>query len=347
MSERKSLTNPKSKKLLVVTDTWEPQVNGVVRTLRSLISSLACMGVQVDTITPQQFFNVPHPTHPDIRLALNAWPKCGRMIERLKPEYIFIVTEGPLGMASRHYCLRKQLNFVTSFTTNFPKYLQSRLGIPEAWTFNWLRWFHAPAASVLVASRSMRRELKQRGFRNARLWTRGVDTELFRPRGESVFTDLKRPIWLYVGRIAQEKNLDAFLSMSIDGTKVVVGEGSALRRLRLKYPEAVFVGNKHGEELARHYSSGDVFVFPSKSETFGLVLLEALASGTPIAAYPVTGPMDIVTSSDVGVLHSDLRQAALGALSLSSVNCRRHAVKFKWEHCAEMLMQCIPSNDWH
>ena len=334
-------------KLLIVTDTWEPQVNGVVRTLRSVADCLRQLNYQITMITPDQFFNVPHPAYPDIRLALNSWPKCGAMIDRLQPEYILIATEGPLGIAARRYCVHRNLHFTTSFTTNFPKYLRLRLGIPEKWTFDWLRWFHTPADSMLVAAQSMRRELMERGFRNVRAWSRGVDTELFRPHGETIFEGLERPIWLYVGRIAKEKNIDAFLSMCIGGTKVVVGVGPALARLRRYYPEAVFVGEKHGEDLARHYASGDVFVFPSKTDTFGLVLLEALASGTPVAAYPVTGPVDIITSEDVGILHSDLKQAALGALPLSGSDCREHATRFTWQNCAQTLVQNLAPNRWN
>ena len=333
-------------KLLIVTDTWEPQVNGVVRTLRNVIHRLGRLDYQIKMITPDQFINVPHPAYPDIRLALNSWPKCGKMIERLQPDCIFIATEGPLGVASRRFCVRRKLHFTTSFTTHFPKYLRLRLKIPETWTFNWLRWFHAPADSMLVAAQTMRNELVQRGFGNVRPWSRGVDAELFRPHEDTVFPDLERPIWLYVGRVAQEKNLDAFLSMSVKGTKVVVGEGPALGRLRRYYPQAIFIGEKHGKELARHYASGDVFVFPSKTDTFGLVLLEALATGTPVAAYPVTGPLDVITSGDVGTLHPDLKQAALGALSLNRQDCREHALKFTWDRCAQTLVQHLVSNSW-
>ena len=336
-------------KILIVTDTWEPQVNGVVRTLRNVIDRLGRLDYQIKMITPDQFINVPHPAYPDIRLVLNSWPKCGEMIERLQPDCIFIATEGPLGVASRRFCVHRKLHFTTSFTTHFPRYLRLRLKIPESWTFNWLRWFHAPADGMLVAAPTMRNELVQRGFSNVRPWSRGVDAELFRPHKsheDTVFPGLGRPIWLYVGRVAEEKNLDAFLSMSVKGTKVVVGEGPALGRLRRHYPQAIFIGEKHGKDLARHYASGDVFVFPSKTDTFGLVLLEALATGTPVAAYPVTGPLDVVTSGDVGTLHPDLKQAALGALSLNRQECREHALRFTWDHCAQTLVQHLVSNTW-
>ena len=333
-------------KLLVVTDTWHPQVNGVVRTLSSIIGYLGQFGHQVTMVTPDQFCTIPHPASPDIRLALDTWPKLGRMIGRLQPSFIFIVTEGPLGTAARCYCARRDLHFTTSFTTHFPSYLRLRTGIPERWTFAWLRWFHSRSDSILVATQSMSQELEKRGFKNIRAWSRGVDTELFRPRDEPVFAGLARPIWLYVGRIAAEKNLDAFLGMPIRGTKVAVGTGPALEKLQRKYPEAIFVGEKRGEELAQHYADSDVFVFPSKTETFGIVMIEALASGTPVAAYPVTGPLDVIMSDRVGVLHSDLKQAALGALSLNREDCREYARRFTWENCARTLQQHLVCNRW-
>ena len=334
-------------KILIVTDTWEPQVNGVVRTLRSLVACLREMNYQVALITPDEFFSIPHPAYPDIRLALNTWPGLGRKIGASRPDYIFIATEGPLGMAARRHCIRRKLHFTTAFTTHYPKYMRQRLGVPESWTFRWLRWFHSQGDGVLVAAPSMRRELASRGFRNVRAWSRGVDTELFRPYGEDIFTGLERPVWLYVGRVAEEKNVDDFLCMGIRGTKVVVGDGPALARLRRKYPEAVFMGEKHGEELARHYSSSDVFVFPSKTDTFGLVMLEALACGTPVAAYPVTGPVDVITSNEVGVLHTDLEMAAETAMSLSNDDCREYALGYTWESCARTLACHMVPNRWY
>ena len=336
-----------SAKILIVTDAWHPQVNGVVRTIDTVRSHLSQFGHDVTMITPDQFFSVPCPTYPDISLGLNIWPKLGRMIDRLQPEYIFLPTEGPLGVAARLHCKSRKLHFTTNYNTKFPQYIRLRFGIPEKWTYGWLRWFHAPADSLLVTTTSMQDELAEQGFKNLRIWSRGVDADLFRPSSEPVFDGLERPIWLYVGRIAVEKNLDAFLSMSIEGTKVLVGAGPSLGELKRKYPDAVFVGEKHGEELARHYAAADVFVFPSKTDTFGLVMIEALASGTPVAAYPVTGPVDVITSDKVGVLDADLRQAALGALSLSSGDCREFALGFSWENCAHALEQYLVSNRWN
>ncbi len=333
-------------KLLVVTDTWQPQVNGVVRTLSSIIGYLEKFGNQVILLTPDAFRTVPHPASPDIRLALDTWPKLGRMISKLKPDFIFIVTEGPLGTSARCYCARRDLRFTTSFTTNFPSYFRLRTGIPERWIYAWLRWFHSPSDSVLVATKSMRQKLRERGFKNVRSWSRGVDTELFKPRDQPVFAGLERPIWLYVGRVAVEKNLDAFLGMPIGGTKVVVGAGPALKKLRRKHPAARFVGEKHGEVLGQYYADSDVFVFPSKTDTFGIVMIEALASGTPVAAYPVTGPIDIIGNSRVGVLHTDLKQAALEALAINRNDCREYALGFMWERCARTLQRHLVGNSW-
>ena len=335
----------KQAKILIVTDTWEPQVNGVVCTLRSLVACLREMDYHVALIKPDEFFSIPHPAYPDIRLAINTWPKLGRKIGELQPEYIFIATEGPLGMAARRYCIRRKLHFTTAFTTHYPKYMRQRLGIPESWTFRWLKWFHSQADGVLVAAPSMRRELAARGFGNIHSWSRGVDIELFRPRDVEVFAGVQRPVWLYVGRVAEEKNIDAFLSMGMEGTKVVVGDGPALARLRRRYDEAIFLGEKHGEELARHYSSADVLVFPSKSDTFGLVMLEALACGTPVAAYPVTGPLDIINER-VGALHDDLQTAAETALSISSDACREYALGFTWGACSRSLARHLCLNRW-
>ena len=320
-------------------------MNGVVRTLKSLVACLREMDYQVALIKPDEFFSIPHPAYPDIRLAINTWPRLDRKIGELQPEYIFIATEGPLGMAARRYCIRRKLHFTTAFTTHYPKYMRQRLGIPESWTFRWLKWFHSPADSVLVAAPSMRRELAARGFGNIRSWSRGVDAELFRPRDVDVFARLRRPVWLYVGRVAEEKNIEAFLSMGIEGTKVVVGDGPASARLRRRYHEAIFPGEKRGEELARHYSSADVLVFPSKSDTFGLVMLEALACGTPVAAYPVTGPLDIINER-VGALHDDLQIAAETALSISSDDCREYALGFTWGACTRSLARHLAPNRW-
>ena len=333
-------------KILVVSDTWQPQVNGVARTLSSVADHLAKAGHEVQAITPRQFWTVPHPADPGIRLAINTWPRLGRMVDALRPDCIYIATEGPVGMAARRYCLRRRLHFTTSFTTHFPKYVRVRFRIPEEWTFAWLRWFHTPADSVLVAAPSMRDELMVRGFRNLRAWTRGVDADLFRPRDSPVFGGLQRPIWLYVGRIAVDKNLEAFLSSPIGGTKIVVGDGPALKGLKRHYFDAVFVGEKHGAELVDYYAGSDVLVFPSRTDTFGMVMIEALACGTPVAAYPVTGPVDVITSDKVGVLHDDLARAALKALSLDRADCREHALQYTWENCTRILEQHLVRNHW-
>ena len=249
-------------------------------------------------------------------------------------------------MAARRYCIRHGLHFTSAFTTHYPKYMRQRLGVPESWTFRWLRWFHSRADCVLVAAQSMRMELAERGFTNVRSWSRGVDAELFRTYEEDIFAGFERPVWLYVGRVAEEKNIEALLSMRIKGTKVVVGDGPALAKLRRGYPEAKFTGERHGEELALHYSAADVLVFPSKTDTFGVVMLEALACGTPVAAYPVTGPVDVISSERVGVLRDDLQIAAEMAQYLSSDDCRNYALDFTWESCARKLVWHLVPNRW-
>lgn len=335
-----------SAKTLVVTDAWHPQVNGVVRTLDSMRDWLTRFGHDVTMITPDQFVNVPCPTYPDIRLGLNIWPKLGGMIDKLQPDYIFLPTEGPLGLAARLHCTSRKLHFTTSYNTNFPEYIRLRFRIPENWTYRLLRWFHAPADYLLVTTPTVRKDLTAHDFKNISPWSRGVDAEMFKPSDACIYNGLARPIWLYVGRIAVEKNLDAFLSLELQGTKALVGDGPAMAGLRRKYPDAVFLGEKHGDELARHYADGDVFVFPSKTDTFGMVMVEALASGIPVAAYPVSGPIDVITSDKVGALDNDLKRAAMSALSLNADDCREYALNYSWENCARALESHLVRNHW-
>ncbi len=323
-------------KILIVSDAWLPQVNGVVRTLDTLRRELERMGHAVVMITPNQFKSVACPTYPEIRLALGAWREVGRRIEANAPDAIHIATEGPLGWAARHWCLRRRKPFTSAYHTRFPEYVQARFGIPPAWTYGLLRRFHAPSRGVMVPTASIRRELAARGFANLRHWSRGVDTLTFRPRPKSLL-DLPRPILLYVGRIAVEKNLEAFLKADVAGSKVLVGDGPLLKTLARRYPRAHFLGAKKGEDLARHYADADVFVFPSRTDTFGLVLLEALASGVPVAAYPVAGPLDVIGGSGAGCLNEDLAVAIEGALAIAPEACRRHAMHFSWRVCAHMF----------
>ncbi len=326
-------------KIALVTDAWFPQVNGVVRTLSRVQQELEAMGHAMAVIAPPAFRTLPCPTYPEIRLALLQGGKVGRLLAASGAEAIHIATEGPLGLAARRWCLRRSLPFTTSYHTRFPEYVSARAPVPTAWGYRVMRWFHRPSSGVMVATQSLRDELAGRGFANIRPWTRGVDLELFRPRppAEAPF-DLPRPVFLYVGRVAVEKNIEAFLALDLPGSKLVVGGGPQLEQLWKRFPQAHFVGPKQGEELARHYAAADVFVFPSLTDTFGLVVLEALASGLPVAAYPVTGPKDILAGSGAGALDQDLRRAALAALALDRGRARPHAERFSWRATAELFL---------
>ena len=323
-------------KIGLVTDAWYPQINGVVRTLDRVRQELEALGHEITVISPDLFRNVPCPTYPEIRLALAGPGRLARILDEAGVEALHIATEGPLGWAARRLCLRRGWPFTTSFHTRFPEYIQARAGIPPAWLYALLRHFHAPATGVLVATDSIRRELESRGFANIKSWSRGVDTELFKPY-ESRPYEASNPIFLYVGRVAVEKNVEAFLSLDLPGSKVVVGDGPQLERLRKGYPETLFTGAKTGVELARHYAAADVFVFPSRTDTFGLVLLEALATGLPVAAYPVPGPLDVIDGSAVGVLDEDLTSAAIRALEIPRTACRDYALGFSWRRCAQQF----------
>jgi len=321
-------------RILIVTDAWHPQVNGVVRTLMSLREHLIATGYRTVMVTPEQFRNIPCPTYPEIRLALLPGRKMARIIESLRPCVVHIATEGPLGLTARRYCVRRGIPFTTAYHTKFPEYLAARSPIPAALTYKGLRWFHKHSSAVMVATQTVEDELTKHGFSNLKRWSRGVDTELFRPweesRGDKNFLNLPRPIALYCGRVAVEKNIEAFLALPEPKSKVVVGDGPQLEHLAKKYPGVLFVGLKQGEELARLYASADVFVFPSLTDTFGLVLLEALACGVPVAAYPVAGPRDVIGDAPVGCLHENLEVAVREALKASPEACRRHAESFSW-----------------
>ena len=266
--------------------------------------------------------------------------RMARIIEGFRPCVVHIATEGPLGFAARRYCVRRNVPFTTAFHTKFPEYVNARAGIPVKWTYNIMRRFHAPSQSVMVATQTVENELHQHGFRNIKRWSRGVDTKLFRPRDKS-FLDLPRPISLYVGRVAVEKNIETFLALKQPGTKVVVGDGPQLNQLSRKYPDVVFAGVKEGEDLAKYYAAADVFVFPSLTDTFGLVLLEALACGVPVAAYPVAGPLDVIGDAPVGCLHEDLGIAVQRALGASPDACRAHAENYSWEASTQQFLANI------
>jgi len=326
-------------RILLVTDAWVPQINGVVRTWQRLIQEAEALGHPFEVISPDPFRTVPCPSYPEIRLALFPGRKLAQRLKAFKPEAIHIATEGPLGQAARSYCLRHHLPFTTSYHTRFPEYFAARLPVPLSLGYWLMRRFHSASDAVLVATQTIRDDLEERGFPNVTEWTRGVDTELFRPRNDHAL-DLPRPIYLYVGRVAVEKNIEAFLKLDIPlGTKVVVGDGPQRAELEARYPKVVFTGAKEGEELARHYASGNVFVFPSRTDTFGLVMLEALASGLPVAAYPVPGPLDVVNGSGVGVLDEDLGYAVQRALAIPSERCRAHAMRYSWSACAAQFLE--------
>jgi len=327
-------------RLALVTDAWLPQVNGVVRTLGNTIREIEAAGHGVTVISPAEFRTIPCPTYPEIRLALFAGRAVRRRLDALDPEAVHVSTEGPLGLAARNWCLRHGRPFTTAYHTQFPEYVRARVPIPLSVGYAAVRWFHGRATRTLVTTPSMQRQLEARGLRNLHLWGRGVDTELFRPRGKD-FLNLPRPIWLYFGRVAVEKGIGDFLALDLPGTKLVVGDGPACDELKRRYPKAVFAGYRHGEDLAAHISASDVFVFPSRTDTFGLVLLEAMACGVPVAAYPVTGPVDVVRDGVTGVLSDDLRRAALAALKLDPQACRAHALAHSWEASTRQFLSAL------
>jgi glycosyltransferase involved in cell wall biosynthesis len=330
-------------KVCIVTDAWRPQVNGVVRTLTETRRELRAMGHTVRMITPLLFPTLPCPTYPEIRLSLAPARKVAQLIERFRPDALHIATEGPLGWAARAYALRHGLPFTTAYHTRFPEYIQARFGIPLAWSYAVMRRFHGGAARVMVPTAVVQRDLEAVGFRNVVLWSRGVNVEIFNPApgGSNPRDFLKetRPIFLYVGRVAVEKNVEAFLRLDLPGTKWVVGEGPALAELKRKYPQTYFAGVFPQGELARYYAAADVFVFPSKTDTFGLVLLEALACGLPVAAYPVTGPIDVIGGSGAGALDEDLRAACLRALEIRRETARAHALRFSWAEAGRQFAE--------
>lgn len=324
-------------RVLIATDAWSPQVNGVVRTLQSVASCARAMGVQVEFLTPDGFPSMPIPTYPGLRVALPGMSEIARRIEAVGADAVHIATEGPIGLSVRRYCVKHGIAFNTSFTTKFPEYISARVPIPESWGYAVLRRFHGAAVTTTVSTPSLMAELRSRGFLNLGYWTRGVDTDLFRPE-RAIDLGLPRPIFASLGRIAVEKNLEAFLSLDLPGSKVVIGHGPQEAELKSRYPDVKFLGMLAGESLAAHLAAADVFVFPSKTDTFGLVQLEALASGLPVAAYPVTGPKDVLGDAPVGMLDWDLRQACLNALNVPKEACRTFALSHSWESSARQFL---------
>jgi glycosyltransferase involved in cell wall biosynthesis len=325
-------------RIVLATDAWAPQVNGVVRTLNELIRELGRLGHKASVIHPGLFRSIPCPFYKEIRLAIGARGKIGPMIEAAKPDALHIVTEGPVGAAARHWSLENGFGFTSAYHTRFPEYLAERHMAPKALTYALLRRFHAPSEGVMVATPSVARALEARGFVNLRPWTRGVDRRLF-DAGRRRDLGLPRPIFLCVGRVAKEKNLPAFLKLDLPGSKAVVGDGPALKTMKRRFPDVHFLGYRENGDLAQIYASADVFVFPSRTDTFGLVMIEALASGLPVAAYPVAGPFDVIGTSGAGVLDENLRAAALAALNIPRERCRAYAQSFEWSTCAQQFVE--------
>jgi len=332
---------------LLASDAWTPQINGVVVTLQNTLRELRSAGHTVEVVGPDRFFNIPCPTYPEIRLALSPKRGLAKILARFQPDAVHIATEGPIGIAMRKLCLRDKVPFTTSYHTRFPEYVHARTRLPVDIIYAWLRRFHAPAEAVMVATAAIHEDLKQRGFARLVRWSRGVDTTLFRP-GAPTPNNWKRPVFMCVGRVAVEKNIGAFLALDLPGTKVVVGDGPQRAWLQKRFEDVVFTGAKVGEELAAHFRSADVFVFPSRTDTFGLVLIEAMASGAPVAAYPVPGPLDVVRHGESGILDQDLRVAALAALKLDREVVRRNALLFSWQSAtAQFLANLRPQHEQH
>jgi glycosyltransferase involved in cell wall biosynthesis len=323
--------------ILIVTDAWSPQINGVVRTLQSVRAELEAMGHAVAVISPDQFRSMPCPTYPEIRLALTA--SVGQRIEAAAPDAIHIATEGPLGLAARRYCVKNELPFTTAYHTQFPDYVSKRTKLPARWFWRYIRWFHASSKAVMVSTPTVERQLHDNGITHTRHWGRGVDLALFTPDGprHPAFEGLAAPVMLYVGRVAVEKNIEAFMGVAHPGTKVVVGDGPSLEPLRERFPEVRFLGKLTGADLAAAYRSADVFVFPSRTDTFGLVLIEALATGTPVAAYPVQGPIDVLTE-EVARMDEDLDRAIAQALTRDRAACAAYAQGFGWSESARQFL---------
>ena len=329
-------------RILIATDAWRPQVNGVVHTLEATAQAAKSLGAEVSFLTAEGFPTVGLPSYPGIRIALPRAREIARRISAVRPDAVHIATEGPIGYFVRRFCLADRLPFTTSLHTRFADYLAARWPIPPNWTWAWMRWFHNAGRGTMVSTTSLANELRSHGFNNVLRWPRGVDSALFHP-DHARDLGLKRPIFLTVGRLAVEKNLDAFLGLDLPGTKVVVGDGPARPGLESCYRDAVFLGTKHGAELAAIYASADVFVFPSRTDTFGLVLLEALASGLPIAAFPVAATQDVVGAAPVAALDDDLRAACLGALTIPRHVCRQYAETMTWEASARSFLSNLVS----
>lgn len=323
-------------KIVIATDAWDPYVCGVVTTLKRMVAGLGDRGHEVLVVEPGMFRTVPCPTYPDIPLSVLPGRRLSAMFDEFGPEAVMVPTEGPIGLAARNLCVRRSQPFATAFMTRFPEYVRMRTRIPEGAVYRLMRWLHRPAARTLVATPSLREDLEGRGFGNLAFWSRGVDTTLFRPRPKDA-VEAPRPLAMYMGRVAVEKNIRAFLDLELPGSKAVIGDGPALGKLRREYPEVLFLGRKTGRDLAVHLAAADVFVFPSRTDTFGVVLIEAMACGLPVAAYPVTGPRDVVLHGETGWLDEDLGLAVHRALDMDPARCRARAMEFTWERSVEQF----------
>lgn len=334
-------------RITIVTDAWAPQVNGVVRTLVTTCAELERRGHRVTVIAPDQYRSVACPTYPEIRLALTSARAIGARIATASADAVHIATEGPLGVAARRWCMARGVPFTTAYHTQFPAYVAGRTGLPEAMLWRYIRWFHAPSAAIMAATPTLRRELAAHGLPHTRAWGRGVDLDAFGPDAPppAVYAELPRPILLNVGRIATEKNLGAFLDAAVPGTKVVVGEGPMRVELQCRHPDVIWLGALHGASLAGAYAGADAFVFPSLTDTFGLVMAEALACGTPVAAFPVAGPLDVL-SDDVGCMNDDLAFAIAGALTSDRATCANYACRFSWSASADQFLAALAPLDF-
>lgn len=325
--------------IAIITDAWHPQTNGVVRTLSTTCEMLRAWGHEVTVISPEAYPSIPAPTYPEIRLALTAPGAVGRQLAKIAPEAVHIATEGPLGFAARRYCLSRKVPFTTAYHTQFPDYLARRTGLPASAFWPYIRWFHRPAQRIMVATETIRAQLREQGLTQLTHWSRGVDLSCFSPDAPPPpeYAGLEGPILLYVGRVAVEKNIEAFLACPYPGTKVVVGDGPARAALAAKFPQALFLGKRTGVDLAGCYAGADVFVFPSRTDTFGLVMIEALACGTPVAAFPVPGPLDIVTS-EVGAMSEDLTRAIDAARYCDRARCVAYGASYSWEAATRQFL---------
>jgi len=327
-------------RIAIVTDAWDPQINGVVHTLKSTCAELRRQGHVVKLICATDLRSFGLPGFPDVRLALQPYDHVRGTLDSFSPDYIHLATEGPLGLAARRYCLRRQLAFTSSYHTRFPEYLRARCGLPKFIGYRWLRWFHRHSQAIMVPTQAIREQLIARGFSKVVLWGRGVDTEHFRPAHDNRHDRaIERPLHLYVGRVAVEKNIEQFLALDLPGSKWVIGDGPHREALEAKFPGVRFLGAKSHRDLPGYYNYADVFVFPSRTDTFGLVLVEAMACGVPIAAYPVAGPIDVVAHTRSGILDDDLAAACRAALTLDRAGVRAHALEFSWEAATRQFQE--------